>query len=500
MAPKTKKLYIRLVLAAGLFSLLFAAACGSEDSPKPAKPFTVSKGSITGVGIIGINPEGLVKAGTKITLTAEPGNGYTFGAWNISPSVNLETGSSGVWTFKMPSNDLTVGAEFTLADGFSLIQQGNIDGEGTYEISPEGPFEEGDEVTITALPGENYAFVSWDISPEVNPVELYPGIWTFQMPGETVTVNAVFARTYSVIHTEIIFGGQEDDEITVSEEKILPGTQVPLSIAISGRPAVFRWSFSPASVLESLRTATAPNSWYFDMPASDLSIFVEVLASDTDIALGRGEFALASDANPSEPGSAAASAFDGEKYAGTGGNSGADAKSHWQADGSEDPRHWIGVDLGNAYYINYVWIYWHPGDSNAWDGMTSFEVQVAGEIYTMSKYEDSEYVYNPEPPNTFAAGNYEDEGWTVAAVYKYEPRSGAGTDGPTTDLDGIETFDNTSKWNIQIPLEPGTEARWIRIKMIEPLAEWNATANPANAAWTLGPRVSGFEAYRQLPE
>ncbi|MCL2139998.1 MAG: hypothetical protein FWH41_10790, partial [Treponema sp.] len=259
MTQKTKRMFSGAAALAGIILLLFATACGKEDNSKPGT-FSLSRGNITGDGTIGISPEGQVKAGAKITLTASPGTHYEFGGWNISPEVKLETGSSGTWTFKMPSKDVSIGASFTLANGFYIIQQGNITGEGTYEINPEGPFEEGDEITITALPGEHYAFVSWDISPEVNPVELYGGEWTFQMPDENVTVNAEFARTYSIISKEIIFGKKGDDEILGSEGDFMPGEQVSLSISISGRRAIIRWSFTPDSVVKSLRTGTAPRS------------------------------------------------------------------------------------------------------------------------------------------------------------------------------------------------------------------------------------------------
>ena len=481
MIQKTKQILPGAVLWAGIILLLFVAACDHNNETKTIPKFTLTPGTVTGEGTFEISPEGKVKAGEQITLTALPGTGYALGSWDLSsPELEpVQTETDNVWTFLMPSENVIVGATFVPT--FS-ITQGVMTGGGTIKISPEGPVKAGTKISLTALPDTGYALGSWDLSPELDPTQTeISTIWTFLMPSANVTVGAVFTQTFSITKGDIIIG--EGEFYLSPTENIVPGTEIALNVASDLPFVIIRWSFTPASAADSLRKATAPNSWYFTMPASDVTVDVEILDPDTDLAFGRGEFALASDTNPWADSSVAANAFDGEKYTGTGSTTDPDSKTHWQADGDQNPRHWIGVDLGNVFEINSVRIYWYPGAANAWDGMTAFEIQVAG-----------------EKPDTFETDNYGDEGWTVAATYKYQLRSGAGTDGPTSDFDGTTALDSSTRWNVQVPLDDSTEARWIRIKMIEPLTEWDAGTNPTDAPWTLWPRISSFEVYKQLPE
>ena len=265
-------------------------------------------------------------------------------------------------------------------------------------------------------------------------------------------------------------------------KNVEPGTEIALSVTNNDGTYTYRWSFDPPKTVESLILATAPDSWYFYMPKANVTINLEVLETTVNLAKGRGNFALASD------GANAAKAFDGNNYIGSGSIAGSDAKTHWQAANSAN-AHWIGLDLGNILEVGYIRLFWHPGSSSAWEGMTAFEVQV-GEL------DENGYA---KFPATYKAGNYKDDGWMVDATYTYEGRSSAGTAGPTSGTDGFntDTLDSASRWNVVVQLESAPMTRWIRVKMIQPLNVW--TDGKTNAAWTQAPRISGFEVYRDLP-
>ena len=135
------------------------------------------------------------EAGDTVTLTATPGEYYEHHIWRIVPNtvVPVRVGASDVWTFLMPSADVSIWAEFRQA--VFRINRGEISGDGDFEADPRA--RAGEQVTITAVPAQDYILHRWVIDPNtVIPVRVGASdVWTFLMPSAEVTVGADFRYT-----------------------------------------------------------------------------------------------------------------------------------------------------------------------------------------------------------------------------------------------------------------------------------------------------------------
>ena len=146
------------------------------------------------------------EAGTEIALTATPEEGYHFKEWQVVSGGVTISGDS----FIMPAENVTVKAVFEQdippePETYTVTVQ--TDGNGTASASPASATA-GTEITLTATPDNGYHFKEWQV--------VSGGVTVsddkFTMPGENVTVKAVFEQdnepvpppeTYSVtVQTE----------------------------------------------------------------------------------------------------------------------------------------------------------------------------------------------------------------------------------------------------------------------------------------------------------
>jgi hypothetical protein len=122
-------------------------------------------------------------AGTEITLTAAPNNGYHFKEWQVvSGGVTVSDSK-----FTMPGNVVTVKAIFEVnaPDTYSVTVQN--DGNGTASANVASAVS-GTEITLTATPNNGYHFKEWQVvSGGVTVADS-----KFTMPDEAVTVKAIF--------------------------------------------------------------------------------------------------------------------------------------------------------------------------------------------------------------------------------------------------------------------------------------------------------------------
>ena len=115
-----------------------------------------------GQGSVALDPPGGVyDPGTSVTLTATPDAGWAFVGW--SDNVSVFPPDNPVATATV-NDDMTVTAFFeSLAPKYTL--EVNTYGLGAVTFDPEpnanGQYDEGTEVTLTAVPGENWAFEKW---------------------------------------------------------------------------------------------------------------------------------------------------------------------------------------------------------------------------------------------------------------------------------------------------------------------------------------------------
>ena len=136
-------------------SLLVILNCAKEDSQAPNTPpsqitrqntLTVSAGDGGSVSTTG----GTFSSGTQVSITATPNAGYSFSGWSNGSAANPLT--------------VTLNSNTTITANFQVIVNSYIltltAGEGG-AVTGGGEYEEGTEVTITAIPDEGYEFTSW---------------------------------------------------------------------------------------------------------------------------------------------------------------------------------------------------------------------------------------------------------------------------------------------------------------------------------------------------
>ncbi len=130
----------------------------------------------------------VASAGTKVTLTANPGSSYRFKEWQVvSGGVTITANK-----FTMPSGDVTVKAIFEPVDVATHLVTVNGSYAGT---SGAGQYAPGIQVTIHAGSRSNYSFTGWTTSDGVTFANAGNATTTFNMPAKNVTVTAKW--TYS---------------------------------------------------------------------------------------------------------------------------------------------------------------------------------------------------------------------------------------------------------------------------------------------------------------
>jgi len=136
-------------------SLLFVLTCAKEDSQAPNTPpsqivkqYTLTAtagdgGSVTGGGTFA--------SGTQVSLTATPSSGYSFSGWSNGSTTNpltvtLNSNTSITANFQVIVNSYTL----TVSAG----EGGSVSTEG-------GEYEEGTEVTVSAISDGCFNFTQW---------------------------------------------------------------------------------------------------------------------------------------------------------------------------------------------------------------------------------------------------------------------------------------------------------------------------------------------------
>ena len=120
----------------GASAVSLLAGCGKHGPPTEPDPYTppvqyaISVASTTR-GSVGVTADDIAVeqavAGTRITITATPDEGYEFVKWTVT-GVAPDNETAHVATFEMPENDITVTAEFREDDGPVVAESVEING------------------------------------------------------------------------------------------------------------------------------------------------------------------------------------------------------------------------------------------------------------------------------------------------------------------------------------------------------------------------------------
>ena len=156
-----------------------------EDSPFAPTKHTVTV-KTDGNGIAFASPL-LAVAGTEITLTAMPKEGYHFKEWQvISGGVAIENNK-----FLMPDTNVEVKAFFEEGAPPAPTKYTvtvTTEGGGTASASP-AKTAAGTEITLTATPNTGYHFKEWQVE---SPAGLVITNNKFSMPDSNVAIKAIF--------------------------------------------------------------------------------------------------------------------------------------------------------------------------------------------------------------------------------------------------------------------------------------------------------------------
>lgn len=170
------------------------------------------------------------KAGTEITLVANPDTGYNFNNdWLVKDSDGNEIPVVDE-KFTMPAKDVTVTASFSKI-AYTINTPSNDRGTISVKIGGSEVTEAnyGDEITLSATPAEGYEFINWSVTDKDDKVVVVTD-GKFTMPASPVTVNAYFrsSATYtasfsvngSIISTKTY---KENDKIAFPENPTIDG-------------------------------------------------------------------------------------------------------------------------------------------------------------------------------------------------------------------------------------------------------------------------------------
>jgi uncharacterized repeat protein (TIGR02543 family) len=130
-------------------------------------------------------------AGVAVSIKAVAAAGYHFVSWT-APAGGFNNPSSATTTFTMPSQDVTVTANFELGGEYTLTMAVSPIMAGTAtDLTDDSPYNEGDVVSIQAAAAAGYQFTSWTATAGEFSNANSPST-SFQMPAQDVTVTAVF--------------------------------------------------------------------------------------------------------------------------------------------------------------------------------------------------------------------------------------------------------------------------------------------------------------------
>jgi hypothetical protein len=130
-------------------------------------------------------------AGTQVSIRAVPAAGHRFASWT-APAGSFASATAAQTTFTMPSQDVTVTANFEVGGAYTLTMAASpIMGGTAYDVTGGSPYSEGDVISIQAVAASGYQFAGW-AAPAGSFANAYAAATTFTMPAQNVVVTATF--------------------------------------------------------------------------------------------------------------------------------------------------------------------------------------------------------------------------------------------------------------------------------------------------------------------
>ncbi|MCL2679466.1 MAG: InlB B-repeat-containing protein [Dehalococcoidia bacterium] len=211
---------------------------------------------------------GTYAQGEVVTIHAGARDGYTFTGWTVvSGGVTLFTPNSGITTFTMPANDVTVRANWTQTPTPPTPVYTVTVNDSYASPTGAGTYTPGSVVTINAGARNGYTFTGWTVvSGGVTLANSSSATTTFTMPANDVTVRANWTQTTPVTY-----------RVTVNDSYASTtgaGTYTPGSIVTVNAGARSGYTFTGWTVVSGGVTLANSNSatTTFTMPANDVTV------------------------------------------------------------------------------------------------------------------------------------------------------------------------------------------------------------------------------------
>jgi surface protein len=128
---------------------------------------------------------GVYKMGDQVSLGAIPSSGYVFTGWKDSENALLSSQAN--YTFTMPAHDLQLKAVFKIPS-YEVTLSVKPDDAGS--AFGAGVYQQGDEVTVGAVPNTGYVFLYW-LNSNNQQIADNP-VYSFMMPANSMSLTAQF--------------------------------------------------------------------------------------------------------------------------------------------------------------------------------------------------------------------------------------------------------------------------------------------------------------------
>jgi len=219
--------------------------------------------------------------GDKVTVTPVPNAGYDVETISVKTTagktISVSAENDGTYMFVMPSEEVTVSAQFKQVTSKSYTvaiaktEHGKV--EALYENSIEGS-----KVTIKTTPSEGYELSNIKVNTQAgNTVKVTPssenGVYTFTMPASDVTINATFTKTTKPT-SSITIVSSVHGTTDLSSTSAAEGTRVTITTKPDANYTVDTVAVKDAAGKNITVSKESVNSYSFTMPANDVDVSV----------------------------------------------------------------------------------------------------------------------------------------------------------------------------------------------------------------------------------
>ena len=240
--------------------------------------YSADHGNIGGVvynTTTAVNSGASIAEGGKVTLTANPDDGYAFSSWNDGvDNSTLSSTSTNPTTFTMGTSDVTITATFVQSGGtttYSVTYNANGATSGSAPTDSNSPYESGSTVTVLdntgSLAKTGNAFSGWNTQAD--------GLGTDRAVGSTFNITA----------NTILYAKWTPYTITAQSNNNTYGTVSLEGNVITGNPqSGYRYATPAYTVSSGSATVVQDNNEFTVTPTSNCTVTINFEAIPTHTA------------------------------------------------------------------------------------------------------------------------------------------------------------------------------------------------------------------------